>query len=109
MTLTMRLNFKLKIFFTLLFLFFSSTLFAQSDKQSGGSKKIRNAEKVKEDQAKKQEKAIVEGKKKHRKLQSKEVRKRMKRNDRRYHHSDANDSRPNWLKRMFPKKRPSAN
>jgi hypothetical protein len=109
MTLTMRLNFKLKIFFTLLFLFFSSTLFAQSDKQSGGSKKIRKAEKVKEDQAKKQEKAIVEGKKKHRKLQSKEVRKRMKRNDRRYHHSDANDSRPNWLKRLFPKKRPSAN
>jgi hypothetical protein len=109
MTLIMRLNFKLKIFFTLLFLFFSSTLFAQSDKQSGGSKKIRNAEKVKEDQAKKQEKAIVEGKKKHRKLQSKEVRKRMKRNDRRYHHSDANDSRPNWLKRLFPKKRPSAN
>jgi hypothetical protein len=109
MTLIMRLNFKLKIFFTLLFLFFSSTLFAQSDKQSGGSKKIRKAEKVKEDQAKKQEKAIVEGKKKHRKLQSKEVRKRMKRNDRRYHHSDANDSRPNWLKRLFPKKRPSAN
>jgi chromatin remodeling complex protein RSC6 len=109
MTLTMRLNFKLKIFFTLLFLFFSSTLFAQSDKQSGGSKKIRKAEKVKEEQAKKQEKAIVEGKKKHRKLQSKEVRKRMKRNDRRYHHSDANDSRPNWLKRLFPKKRPSAN
>jgi hypothetical protein len=109
MTLTMRLNFKLKIFFTLLFLFFSSTLFAQSDKQSGGSKKIRKAEKVKEDQAKKQEKAIVEGKKKHRKLQSKEVRKRMKRNDRRYHHSDANDSRPNWLKRLFPKRRPSAN
>jgi hypothetical protein len=109
MTLIMRLNFKLKIFFTLLFLFFSSTLFAQSDKQSGGSKKIRKAEKVKEDQAKKQEKAIVEGKKKHRKLQSKEVRKRMKRNDRRYHHSDTNDSRPNWLKRMFPKKRPSAN
>ena len=50
-----------------------------------------------------------EGKKKHNKLQSKEVRRRMKRNDRRYHHSDANDSRPNWLKRLFPKKRPSAN
>jgi hypothetical protein len=105
----MRFNQKFKIVATVVFLFFTSALFAQSDKQSGGSKKIRKAEKVKEEQGKKQEKAIVEGKKKHRKLQSKEVRKRMKRNDRRYHQSDANDSRPNWLKRMFPKKRPSAN
>lgn len=105
----MRFNQKLKIVATVVFLFFSSVLFAQSDKQAGGSKKIRKAEKVKEEQAKKQEKALIEGKKKHRKLQSKEVRKRMKRNDRRYHHSDANDHRPNWLKRLFPKKRPSAN
>ena len=109
MDITMRVNFKLKIFLTLIILFFSATLFAQSDKQSGGSRKIRNAEKVKEEQLKKQEKAIKEGKKKHNKLQSKEVRRRMKRNDRRYHHSDANDRRPNWLKRLFPKKRPSAN
>ncbi len=105
----MRFNQKIKIVATVVFLLFSSVLFAQSDKQSGGSKKIRKAEKVKEEQEKKQEKALIEGKKKHRKLQSKEVRKRMKRNDRRYHHSDANDHRPNWLKRLFPKKRPSAN
>ena len=105
----MRLNYRLKIIATVVFLFFTSAMFAQTDKQSGGSKKIRKAEKVKEEQAKKQEKAIVEGKKNHRKLQSKEVRRRMKRNDRRYHHSDANDHRPNWLKRLFPKKRPSAN
>jgi len=105
----MRFNQKFKIVATVIFLFFTSALFAQSDKESGGSKKIRKAERVKEEQAKKQEKSIIEGKKKHRKLQSKEVRKRMKRNDRRYHHSDANDHRPNWLKRLFPKKRPSAN
>ncbi len=105
----MQFNQKLKIVATVIFLFFTSILFAQSDKQSGGSRKIHNAEKVKEEQSKKQEKAIKEGKKKHNKLQSKEVRRRMKRNDRRYHHSDANDSRPNWLKRLFPKKRPSAN
>jgi len=104
----MRFNYRIKIAATVAFLFFTSALFAQSDKQSGGSKKIRKAEKVKEEQAKKQEKAIVEGKKKHRKLQSKKVRRHMKKNDRRYHHSDANDRRPNWLKRLFPKKRPSA-
>jgi hypothetical protein len=105
----MRFHYRLKVAATVIVLFFTSALYAQSDKQSGGSKKIRNAEKVKEEQSKKQEKAIKEGKKKHNKLQSKEVRLRMKRNDRRYHHSDANDSRPNWLKRLFPKKRPSAN
>jgi len=105
----MRFHYRLKVAATVIVLFFTSALYAQSDKQSGGSKKIRNAEKVKEEQSKKQEKAIKEGKRKHNKLQSKEVRRRMKRNDRRYHHSDANDSRPNWLKRLFPKKRPSAN
>ena len=89
-------------------MFFNVSVFAQSDKQSGGSKKIRHAEKVKEEQARKQEKAIEEGKKKHLKLQSKEVRRHMKKNNRRYHHSDANDDRPNWLKRMFPKKRPTS-
>ena len=81
---------------------------AQTEQRGGGSKKIRKAEQVKEAQAKKQARAIEEGKKKHLKLQSKDVRKRMKRNERRYHHSDANDRRPNWLKRLFPKKRPSA-
>ncbi|MFM7015797.1 MAG: hypothetical protein ACKOX3_05645 [Bacteroidota bacterium] len=101
----MRLNRLIKIVPLVLFLFFSIS----SNAQSSRTKAIRNADKVKVEQEKKQEKAIKEGIKNHRKLQSKKVRKHMKRNDHRYQHSDAYDNRPNWLKRMFPKKRPSAN
>ena len=78
--------------------------------QSGGkSKQEKRAEKKKEEQKKKAKKAEEEGKKRHRKIQTKNVKKRMKRNDKRYQHIDSYDRRPGFIKKLFPRKRPSAN
>ena len=60
-------------------------------------------------QKKKAKKAEEEGKKRHRKIQTKNVKKRMKRNDKRYQHIDSYDRRPGFIKKLFPRKRPSAN
>ncbi|MFM9007059.1 MAG: hypothetical protein ACKORE_00585 [Bacteroidota bacterium] len=81
-------------------------LMAQSD--GSARSKQKKAEKAKVDQAKKQAKADELGRKRHAKLQSKEVRKRWKRNNRRYRHIDSYDNRSTFWRRVFPKKRPSS-
>jgi len=83
-----------------------STL-AQSDGSAG--KKQRKAEKVKQEQAKRQMKADELGRKRHIKLQSASVKKRWKKNKRRFKHVDAFDRRPGLIQRIFPRKRPQSN
>lgn len=79
-------------------------LVAQSD--GSASKKQKQAEKAKQQQIKKQMKAEEIGRKRHYKLQSKDVKKRWKKNKHRYKHVDSFDRRPNFFQRLFPRKRP---
>lgn len=72
------------------------------------TKAQKKAEQKKEAQKKRAAKAEAEGKKRHLKLQSKDVQKRMKRNKKRFAHVDSFDRRPNFWQRIFPHKRPSA-
>ena len=85
----------------------SATVFSQTD--SGKSTQQKKADKKKEQQIKSAKKAEEEGIKKHEELQTKEVRKRMRRNRHRYNHVDSFDRRPNFFQRLFPHKRASAN
>jgi hypothetical protein len=82
-------------------------LIAQTDGSAGSKQK--KAEKAKVEQAKRQAKAEELGRKRHTKLQSKDVKKRWKRNNRRYRHIDSYDNRSTFWRRLFPKKRPSSN
>lgn len=91
-------------FFLFVFLLPVSMSLAQSD--GSANKKQKQAEKAKQEQIKKQMKAEEIGRKRHAKLQSKEVRKRWKKNKRRYKHVDSFDRRPNLWQRIFPRKRP---
>jgi hypothetical protein len=86
---------------------FSSTIYAQSD--GSARSKQKKAEQAKIEQQKKQEKADRLGRKRHTKLQSKDVQKRWKRNNRRYRHIDSYDNRTTFWRRLFPRKRPSSN
>lgn len=95
----------LKWLVLLIFLGVSNAIYSQST--SGGTTKAqRKAEKAKQEQVKKQQKAEDEGRKRHLKLQSKDVKKRWKKNKKRYKHVDAFDRRPNFWQRIFPRKRP---
>lgn len=78
----------------------------EAQAENGNSKAQRKAEKAKQEQIKKQHKAEEEGRKRHLKLQSKDVKKRWKKNKKRYKHVDAFDRRPNFWQRIFPRKRP---
>lgn len=72
------------------------------------TKAQRTADKKKEQQVKASAKAEEKGRKRHYNLQSKEVKKRMKRNKHRYDHVDSFDRRPNFIQRIFHRKPPSA-
>jgi len=99
-----RTRFLIPVVFLLLV---ATCLYAQ-DKGSAGRKQ-RKAEKVKEEQVKRQMKADKLGRKRHYKLQSKSVKSRWKKNKRRYKHVDAFDRRPGIMQRLFPRKRPESN
>ena len=77
------------------------------DAQSA-TKAQKKAEQKQEDQKRSVAKAEEEGRKRHYKLQSKDVKKRMKRNKKRYQHVDTFDRRPGFWQRLFPRKKPSA-
>lgn len=99
------------MFTALLFLLATGVALPQDggERKSKKSKQERAADKKKELQLKKSIKAEKKARKKHRDIQSKKVKKRMKRNDRRYQHVDSYDRRPNFIKRIFPRRRPSSN
>ena len=86
----------------IVFAFTASELPAQTTKAQ------KKAEQKKEQQKARSEKAERAGKKKHLKIQTKEVQKRMKRNKKRYHHVESFDNKPNFWRRIFPRKKPSA-
>jgi hypothetical protein len=98
------------LFTGLLFLLATGVALPQDtgEKKGRKSKQVRAAEKKKELQLKKSIKAEKKARKKHRDIQSKKVRKHMKRNDRRYQHVDSYDRRSNLIKRIFPRRRPSS-
>jgi hypothetical protein len=94
---------KLKIFLLLLMIPFT-VAFAQED--GSAKKKQKKAEKAKQEQIKKQRKAEELGKKRHAKIQSKEVKKRWKKNKRRYKHVDSFDKKTSLWRKIFPRRRP---
>lgn len=94
----------IRFVFVLLLSLYCGVGAAQSD--GSASKKQKQAAKAKKEQVRKQQKAEKEGKKRHFKIQSKDVQKRWKKNNRRYKHVDAYDRRPNLWQRIFPRKRP---
>jgi hypothetical protein len=61
---------------------------------------------VKQKQMKRQMKAEEIGRKRHNKIQSKDVKKRWKKNKRKYKHVDSFDKRAGWRKKLWPRKRP---
>ncbi len=77
--------------------------FAQS-----ATKAQKKAEQKKEQQARIAKKAEEKGRKRHEAIQTKDVRKKMKRNKKRYNHVDSYDRRPNFIQRIFKRKRASA-
>lgn len=81
-------------------------LFTTAQSDGSARKKQKQAEKKKQEQVKKQMKAEELGRKRHYNLQSKEVKKRMRKNKRRYNHVDSFDRRPNLIQRIFPRKKP---
>lgn len=81
---------------------FSAT--AQTD--GNVNKKQKQAAKAKKEQIRRQEKADKKGRKRHFKIQSKDVQQRWKKNKRRYKHVDSYDRRPGFWQRIFPRKRP---
>lgn len=83
----------------------ASVIFAQEG--SSATKAQRKADKKKQQQIVNAKKAEEKGIKKHRSIQTKEVKKRMKRNDRRFDHVDSFDRRPNFIQKIFKRKRPS--
>jgi hypothetical protein len=95
---------RILLFFTLIIS--ANIAIAQTDAHHSSQEK--KATQKKEKQEKAALKAEEKGIKKHRSIQSKEVRKRMKRNDKRYQHLDSSDRRPNFFRRLFPRKKPSA-
>jgi Na+-transporting methylmalonyl-CoA/oxaloacetate decarboxylase gamma subunit len=95
---------KRTLFLLLLVLITGLQVMSQSD--GSARKKQKDAEKKKQEQIKKQMKAEEKGRKKHYNIQSKDVKKRMRKNKRRYNHVDSFDRRPNFIQRIFPRKRP---
>jgi hypothetical protein len=95
---------KFRFVFILLLALVGLDTVAQSDGSAG--RKQKQAAKAKKEQVRKQEKAEKKGRKRHFKIQSKDVQKRWKKNNRRYKHVDAYDRRPNLWQRIFPRKRP---
>lgn len=92
----------INLFLIAVFAFTVAELPAQTTKAQ------KKAEQKKEEQKARSAKAEKQGKKKHLKLQTKDVQKRMKRNKKRYHHVESFDNKPNLWRRIFPRKRPSA-
>ncbi|MBK7887407.1 MAG: hypothetical protein IPJ86_08915 [Bacteroidetes bacterium] len=90
----------------LLFVLILPVAFATAQSDGSARKKQKQAEKAKQEQIKKQMKADEIGRKRHLKLQSKDVKKRWKKNKRKYKHVDSFDRRPNFWQRIFPRKRP---
>ncbi len=90
----------------LLFVSFFNQAIAQSEHKQ--TKQQRKAEQKKEQQARASIKAEEKGRKHHISIQSKDVKKRMKRNRKRFDHVDSFDRRPNFFQRLFHRKRPSA-
>lgn len=83
----------------------AAPVIAQSDNK--GAKNQKQAEKKKQEQVKKQRKAEEIGRKRHEKIQSKDVKKRWKKNKNKYKHVDTFDKRAKWRKKLWPRKRPS--
>lgn len=79
---------------------------AMSQSEGSTTKQQKKAEKAKQAQIKKQRKAEELGKKRHAKIQSKEVKKRWKKNKRRYKHVDSFDKKSSLWRRIFPRRRP---
>ncbi len=94
--------------FLRLFLFLAFLGLSPAFSQSDGSarKKQKQAEKAKQEQIKKQMKAEEIGRKRHLKLQSKDVKKRWKKNKRKFKHVDSFDKRARWRQKIWPHKRP---
>lgn len=91
------------------FLVISCLIFSSvSAEAQTATKAQKKAEQKKEDQKRSAAKAEEEGRKRHYKLQSKDVKKRMKRNKKRYDHVDSFDRRPKFWQKLFPRKKPSA-
>ncbi len=78
--------------------------FTQTD--ASAKKKQKKADKAKQEQIKKQRKAIEIGKKRHAKIQAKETKKRWKKNKRRYKHVDSFDKKTSLWRKIFPRRRP---
>ena len=75
---------------------------AQSEKVTKAQKK---AEKVKQEQLHKEKKAEIEGRKRHEKIQTAKVRKRMRKHRKGDIHVSSYDNRPGFFKRLFHKKK----
>ncbi len=97
---------RLILIFFLIFGASLSGVYAQTEGTSA-TKAQKTAKKKKEQQFKNSAKAQKEGRKKHEALQTKEVRKRMKKNRHRYQHVDSFDNRPNFIQRIFHRKPPA--
>lgn len=82
----------------------SAPAFSQSD--GSARQKQKQAEKAKQEQIKKQMKAEEIGRKRHLKLQSKDVKKRWKKNKKKYKHVDSFDKRAKWRQKLWPHRRP---
>jgi hypothetical protein len=96
------------LFIILILISFSVVAQHEESKKSKPSKVQKEAAKKQEAQKRKAEKARSEGLKRHRSIQSKEVRKRMKRNEKhRYQHVDSFDDKPNFFRKIFPRRRPT--
>ncbi len=93
----------------LLILLFVNIQFTHAQSEGGGATKMqKKAAQKKEQQARASEKAEEKGRKHHISIQSKDVKKRMKRNRKRYDHVDSFDRRPNFIQRLFHRKKPTA-
>jgi len=95
-------------YFLLIFFLISQINFAFSQSDGKGTNQQKKAEQKKEQQAKASDKSQKKGREHHVSIQSKEVKKRMKRNRKRYDHVDSFDRRPNFIQRLFHRKKPSA-
>lgn len=92
-----------RLFLVGLSIMLSFSLMAQTD--ASANKKQKRAEKKHEALKQKSAKAAQKGKERHRDIQTKETRKRMKRHSKRGIHVDSYDRRPNFIKRIFRKKK----